>query len=86
MGEFSAIRKEDEQWVFDYWAGTDPSGELHNAGAILAEAEVGDVRLGSGLQNATYWGKAYTETNTEAALRAVQANLIKLDWRQRPDE
>jgi hypothetical protein len=42
LGEFSAIRKEDKQWVFDYWAGTDPSGELHTAGAILVEAEVGD--------------------------------------------
>jgi len=80
MKIFSAIRKENDEWVFDYWADTDPSGELHNAGAILIEHEIGDVRPGSGLQNAKYWGSAYTTANTEAALRTVQARLIKLSW------
>lgn len=81
MKIFSEIRKEGDNLAFDYWADADPSGELHEAGAILVENEVGDVRSGSGLQNVRYWGSAYTVANTGAALRAIQARLGGLGWR-----
>jgi hypothetical protein len=80
MKTFSAVGKHNDAWLFDYWAGTDPSGELHSACAILGECETGDVRLGSGLQNVMYLGKAYTTANTEAALKIVQARLTKSSW------
>jgi hypothetical protein len=74
------IRNEEDNWNFDYWASADPSGELHSAGAILVEHETGDVRLGSGLQNAEYWGSAYTVANSEAALETIQKRLANLGW------
>lgn len=77
MKAFLAIRKEDKNWVFDYWSDSNPNGELHEAGAILIEVETGDVRLSSGLQNARYHGSAYTEANTEAASIAVQERLAR---------
>jgi hypothetical protein len=80
MKVLSAIRKEDKNWVFDYWSDSNPNGEMHEAGAILIEVETGDVRPGSGLQNAWYCGTAYTEANTEAASIAVQERLGKLSW------
>lgn len=84
MKEFSSIRKEDDNWVFDYWAGGEnPSGELHQAGAILVERETGDERPGSGLQNPSYEGTAYTLPNTRDALAAVQAHLKGWGWRLR---
>jgi hypothetical protein len=82
MRIFSEIRKETDDWLFDYCADTDPSGELHSAGAILVECEIGDVRCGSGLQNARYWGKAYSASNTQAALRVVQERLGAMNWSQ----
>ena len=80
MKVFSAIWKEEDDWGFDYWANADPSGELHNAGAILVEREFGDVRPGSGLRNARYSGSAYTAANSEAALKTVQERLTRTNW------
>ena len=81
MKEFSLIRKENDNWVFSYWAGGEnPSGELHQAGAILVERETGDVRPGFGLQNPSYEGAAYTLPNTKEALVTVQAHLKDLGW------
>ena len=84
MKQFSLIRKDDDNWVFDYWAGGEnPSGELHQAGAILVERETGDVRPGSGMQNPSYEGTAYTLPNTRDALAAVQAHLKGWGWQLR---
>jgi len=81
MKEFSAIRKENEEWLFDYRADTNPGRELALAGAILTHQERGEVGLGSGLQNARYQGSAYTRPNTEYVLRAVQERLRTWGWR-----
>src|SRR5271157_680463 len=77
MKVFSAIWKEGDDWGFDYWANADPSSELHNAGAILVEREIGDIKLGSGLRNARYSGSAYTAANSEVALKTVQERLAR---------
>jgi hypothetical protein len=84
MKVLSAIRKENEKWVFDYLADTDPSGELQRAGAILSDHHGGDVRPGSGWHKVEYRGFASTRLNSEAALTVIQARLLGWGWSLRP--
>ena len=84
MKVLSAIRKEDEEWVFDYLSDTDPIGELSQAGAVLAENHGGDVQPGSGWHKVEYRGSACTRPNSEAVLTVVQARLLGWGWSLRP--
>ncbi len=80
MKEFSAIRKDKDDWLFDYWADTNPGSELSKAGAILAHNNPQDIHIGTGLDNVRYSGSVYTRPNAEGALRAVQAHLRAWGW------
>jgi hypothetical protein len=80
----SEIRKENEKWLFDYLADSDPRDELHQVGAFFVERQGGDAGPSSGQPNGQYHGSAYALPNTATALTVVQARLLGWDWSLRP--
>ncbi len=80
MKAFSAIRRDREEWVFDYAADTDPSDDLYWAGALVAEDEDDEQAVSPDSKRARYSGAAYADPNSEAALRAIQARLREWGW------
>ena len=84
MKVLSAIRKEKDEWVFDYLSDTDLTEELRRAGATFSDHHGGDVRPGSGWHKVEYRGFASTRANSEAALTAVQVRLLGWGWSLRP--
>jgi len=84
MKEFSRIREDDGCFIFDYWADSDPSGELHNLGAILVESPIpGDSRIESGMKSNAYCGVAEAKDNTEISAKNIQTQLIERGWKFR---
>lgn len=81
MKELSEAFEDDEGvWLFRYSADKNPSGELHNAGAILSENIIHDTRIDFESQNVEYRGSAYTEANTRDALESVRERLMEKGW------
>ena len=87
MKELSEVFEDEVgDFVFRYWAeDNDPTGELHAAGAILAEIPLpGDSRLGAGSSPSQYRGIAYSKPGTYEAIEAIRESLMSKGWILRP--
>ena len=78
---FQIEEDEDGHWLFAYQADADPRDELSKVGARLAEnALPEDLESEDAIWVRKFCGEAFTEYDTEDALKRVQARLIGEGW------